>query len=178
MPGAGPPHRHGQLRHSQDRGGQGLAGAASALAPTSASWINQVTAELTRKQARVHTSASSKRPRLHRTKTKTRSPSQIRRRHPRRRQTLLPPGRSCHELYSGVDRVLHDRRRCKEGLPVPPKFVEAVQGSYNYFSVDSLVFKKPGGGRDEELFYSPEGKGSGWAVNHRCMAARKRNAAN
>ena len=30
--GAGRPHRHGQLRHPQDRGGQGLAGAASALA--------------------------------------------------------------------------------------------------------------------------------------------------
>ena len=29
---AGRPHRHGQLRHPQDRGGQGLAGAASALA--------------------------------------------------------------------------------------------------------------------------------------------------
>ena len=28
--GAGPPHRHGPLRHPQDRGGQGLAGAASA----------------------------------------------------------------------------------------------------------------------------------------------------
>ena len=63
--GAGPPHRHGQLRHPQDRGGQGLAGAASALhvhfTPTSASWINQVErwfAELTRKQLQrgVHTS--------------------------------------------------------------------------------------------------------------------------
>ena len=62
--GAGPPHRHGQLRHSQDRGGQGLAGAASALTSTSrrsASWINQVErwfAELTRKQLQrgVHTS--------------------------------------------------------------------------------------------------------------------------
>ena len=30
--GAGRPHRHGQLRHSQDRAGQGLAGATSALA--------------------------------------------------------------------------------------------------------------------------------------------------
>ena len=30
--GAGRPHRHGQLRHPQDRSGQGLAGAASALA--------------------------------------------------------------------------------------------------------------------------------------------------
>ena len=78
-----------------------------------------------------------------------------------------------HERGLTRQMVLHDleRQRYKEGLPVPPKFVEAVQSSYNYFSVDSLVFKKRGGRRDEELFYSPEGKGSGrWAVNREVAA--------
>ena len=70
--------------------------------------------------------------------------------------------------------VLHDleRRRRKEGLPIPLKFEEAVQSSYNHFSADSLVFKKRGGRPDEALFYSPDGKGSGqWAVNREIAAA-------
>ena len=78
-----------------------------------------------------------------------------------------------HERGLTRQMVLHDleRQRCKEGLPIPPTFEEAVQSSYNYFSVDSLVFKKRGGRRDEELFYSPEGKGSGrWAVNREVVA--------
>ena len=63
---AGHPHRHGQLRHPQDGGGQGRGWRGRPhwhvhFTPTSASWINQVErwfAELTRKQLQrgVHTS--------------------------------------------------------------------------------------------------------------------------
>jgi hypothetical protein len=64
--------------------------------------------------------------------------------------------------------ILHDleRQRRKDGLPIPPKFEEAVQSSYNQHSRDSAVFRKRNLPESEAIFYSPEGKGSGrWAVN-------------
>jgi len=64
--------------------------------------------------------------------------------------------------------VLHilERQRHRDGLAIPAKFEEAVQSSYNHYSVDSSVFKKRNAPLEEGLFFSPEGKGSGrWAVN-------------
>ena len=107
--GAGRPHRHGQLRHSQDRAGQGLAGATSALArPLHADlrFLDQSGRTLVRRtdaqataarRAHLHPPARSRYPGLHR-KTQRRPQAlqvdEIRRRHPRRRQALLPPCRS------------------------------------------------------------------------------------
>ena len=73
--------------------------------PTSASWINQVErwfAELTRKQLQrgvhtLHPPARSRYPGLHpkaQRRPQALQVDEIRRRHPRRRQTLLSPGRS------------------------------------------------------------------------------------
>ncbi len=55
-----------------------------------------------------------------------------------------------------------EKRRMELGLSIPPRFDAAVQSVYNRFSADSTL----GPARDEALFYSPRGKGSGyWAVN-------------
>ncbi len=64
--------------------------------------------------------------------------------------------------------VLHtlEKQRQRAGLPIPAKFEEAVQSSYNQHSVDSMVFKKRNAPPSDGLFYSPHGKGSGiWAVH-------------
>lgn len=59
-----------------------------------------------------------------------------------------------------------EKQRRQEGLPIPASFKAAVQNSYNHYSEDSEIFKKRGGAREEALFYSPAGKGSGrWAVH-------------
>lgn|SRR6266480_3394682 len=59
-----------------------------------------------------------------------------------------------------------ERDRHNAGLSIPPKFEQAVQGSYNRYCIDSNVFKKRNPPESEGLFYSPEGKRSGtWAVN-------------
>ena len=103
--GAGPPHRHGQLRHPQDRGGQGLAGAASAGRPLHADlrFLDQSGRTLVRRtdaqaQRGVHTSTrqleADIRAFIEQHNEDPNQMDQIRRRHPRRRQTLLSPCRS------------------------------------------------------------------------------------
>ena len=107
--GAGHPHRHGQLRHSQDRAGQGLAGATSALArPLYADlrFLDQPGRTLVRRtdaqavaarRAPLDPPTRGRHPGLHRQaqrRPQTLQMDQVRRRHPRRRQTLLSPGRS------------------------------------------------------------------------------------
>ena len=75
--------------------------------------------------------------------------------------------------------VLHtlEKNRQRDGLPIPPKFEEAVQEEavqsvYNRHCIDSLVFKKRKAHLSEGLFYSPCGKGSGaWAVHPERAAA-------
>jgi hypothetical protein len=70
--------------------------------------------------------------------------------------------------------VLHDlyRQRKKDGLPIPQSFEEAVQSSYNQYSIDSAVFKKRNLPDSEAIFYAPGGKGSGrWAVNNERASA-------
>ena len=97
------------LRHPQDRGGQGLAGAASALArplyadvgvvdQSGRTLVRRVDAQATAaRRAHLHPPARSRYPGLHR-KAQRRPQAlqvdQIGRRHPRRRQALLPSCRS------------------------------------------------------------------------------------
>jgi hypothetical protein len=62
-----------------------------------------------------------------------------------------------------------EKQRRQDGLPIPAAFKAAVQSSYNHYSQDSEIFKKRGAPKDEALFYSPAGKGSGrWAVYREC----------
>ncbi|MDA0675429.1 MAG: hypothetical protein O3A88_03540 [Proteobacteria bacterium] len=70
--------------------------------------------------------------------------------------------------------VLHtlEKNRQRDGLPIPPKFKEAVQSVYNRHCIDSLVFKKRKAHLSEGLFYSLCGMGSGaWAVHPERAAA-------
>ena len=58
-----------------------------------------------------------------------------------------------------------EKQRKQNGLPIPSSFEAAVQTSYNRYSEDSDVFHKREADKEEGLFYSPVGKGSGrWAV--------------
>ena len=64
--------------------------------------------------------------------------------------------------------VLHtlEKRRQRDGLPIPPSFEKTVQSFYNRSCVDSAVFIKRKAPLSEGLFHSPGGKGSGtWAVH-------------
>ncbi len=64
------------------------------------------------------------------------------------------------------------KNRHDAGLPIPPKFAQAVQGSFNRYCTDSMVFAKRKTPDSDGLFYSPLGKGSGvWAVNRDRAAA-------
>ena len=70
--------------------------------------------------------------------------------------------------------VLHtlEKQRQRDGLPIPPKFEQAVQSVYNRYCVDSLVFIRRKAPLSEGLFHSPGGKGSGiWAVHPERAAA-------
>ena len=59
-----------------------------------------------------------------------------------------------------------ERQREREGLPIPNKFQEAVQGSYNAHCVGYRAFEKSKLMDSEAPFFSPGGKGSGiWAVD-------------
>jgi hypothetical protein len=54
--------------------------------------------------------------------------------------------------------------RGSSGLPMPKKFKETVQSALNQHTSQSQVFARLGKPEDD-LFYSPQGKGSGtWAV--------------
>jgi hypothetical protein len=58
------------------------------------------------------------------------------------------------------------RKRKEAGLPIPEKFSETVQSVLNGHTSQSAVFLKSKKGPEEDLFYSPRGKGSGtWAVH-------------
>jgi DNA repair photolyase len=65
-----------------------------------------------------------------------------------------------------------EKNRADAGLRIPPKFEQAVQRVYNWYSIDSTVFAKRKVTESEGLFYSPAGKGSGiWAINRDRAAA-------
>jgi len=60
-----------------------------------------------------------------------------------------------------------EKRRKSVGLDIPPKFENAVQSVYNRHSQDSRVGLPP----EHALFYSPQGKGSGYWAVHKDRAA-------
>lgn len=63
--------------------------------------------------------------------------------------------------------VLHslEQKRKQASLPIPEKFEQSVQSAYNQHRVDSLVFTKRKAPESDGIFYSTQGKGSGyWAV--------------
>lgn len=58
-----------------------------------------------------------------------------------------------------------EKQRMKKNLPIPRKFEEAVQSAFNHHTSQSEVFKKRNAPAGDDLFYSPNGKGTGvWAV--------------
>ena len=83
---------------------------------------------------------------------------------------------------SGMDRqmVLHSVRKNREhlGLPIPPKFEEAVQGTCNWYCVDSDVFRGRSAPPEDGLFSWPQGKGKGrWSARpEQCDAWLRANA--
>lgn len=65
--------------------------------------------------------------------------------------------------------VIHmvEKNRAERGNTPVEKPEEAIQSSYNRFCIDSAVFKKRKRAfRDEAIFYTPGGTGSGkWGIN-------------
>ena len=57
--------------------------------------------------------------------------------------------------------------RSTGGLPMPKKFRETIQSALNHHTSQSKVFKGPPG---DDLFFSPNGKGSGTWSTHRPRA--------
>ncbi len=54
----------------------------------------------------------------------------------------------------------------EKALPMPKKLRETVQSILNNYTSQSAIFQKRLAPVDDDIFYSPEGKGSGtWAVN-------------
>jgi hypothetical protein len=54
----------------------------------------------------------------------------------------------------------------EKSLPMPKEFGKTVQSCLNHHTSQSAVFIKNGTGPEDDLFYSPQGKGSGtWAVH-------------
>ena len=66
-------------------------------------------------------------------------------------------------------------QRRNDGLPIPRRFEQAVQSSFNQNCVDSAVFKKKNLPESEAPFFCPEGAGSGiWAVDPERVEKRLR----
>lgn len=65
---------------------------------------------------------------------------------------LLP-----HENGMSRRKVLEEleSQRKRDGLPIPPKFEQAVQSSYNQHCVDSAVFQRRNKPPSEALFHTP-----------------------
>jgi hypothetical protein len=64
-----------------------------------------------------------------------------------------------------LDGAVHEKR-FTDGEPMPKKFPETIQSVLNNYTSQSLVFQKAGKGTEDDLFYSPKGKGSGtWALH-------------
>ena len=65
---------------------------------------------------------------------------------------LLP-----HEDGVSRQKVLEEfeNQRKRDGLPIPPKFEQAVQSSYNQHCVDSAVFQRRNKPPSEALFHTP-----------------------
>ena len=79
---------------------------------------------------------------------------------------LLP-----HEDGVSRQKVLEEleNQRKRDGLPIPPKFEQAVQSSYNQHCVDSAVFQRRNKPPSEALFHTPR-RGT-WALTPHTRAA-------
>ena len=66
-----------------------------------------------------------------------------------------------------IDQLVRELWAMREkALPMPKSFRETVQSRLNHYTSQSAVFWAKGGAQEDDLFYSPEGKGSGtWAVH-------------
>ncbi len=79
-------------------------------------------------------------------------------------RVLWPHGAEGMERQKVLDSL--ERQREREGLPVPYKFQETVQSSYQAHCVGYSAFEKSKLTDSEAPFFSPGGKGSGiWAVD-------------
>ena len=78
---------------------------------------------------------------------------------------LLPyeDGMSRQKVLEGLE-----NQRMRDGLPIPPKFEQTVQSSYNQHCVDSAVFRKRSKAPSEALFRTPR-RGI-WALAPRARA--------
>jgi 7,8-dihydro-6-hydroxymethylpterin-pyrophosphokinase len=86
-----------------------------------------------------------------------------------------------HTYVLDIIRILHGRKwgirkadldsmvyekRFADGEPMPREFGKTIQSVLNSYTSQSSVFQKAGRSQDDDLFYSPKGKGSGtWAVH-------------
>jgi hypothetical protein len=61
--------------------------------------------------------------------------------------------------------------RNPSGLPMPDEFEKTIQSTLNQHTSQSKVWKKNGSKAEDDLFYSPKGKGSAtWAVRREAAA--------
>ena len=81
------------------------------------------------------------------------------------RSTFLAILKDCLDEH-GVHHQVWTLRKPKD-LPMPKKFEQTVQSAFNHHSAQSSVFKS---GPEDDLFYSPGGKGSGYWAVHRDKA--------
>ena len=74
-------------------------------------------------------------------------------------------GRKFGVRKADLDDALLQKRRT-DGEPIPQKFAETTQSVLNTYTSQSLVFQSAKRSPDDNLFYSPRGKGSGtWALH-------------
>jgi hypothetical protein len=76
-----------------------------------------------------------------------------------------------------IERLVDELWAMREkSLPMPEKFRDTVQSRLNHYTSQSLIFSGRNAGPEDDLFYSPQGKGSGtWAVHReRAIAWLKR----
>jgi hypothetical protein len=70
-------------------------------------------------------------------------------------------------------------KRTADSEPIPKEFAKTIQSVLNNYTSQSSVFRNAGKEPQEDLFYSPKGKGSGtWALHdERARAWLKRKIA-
>ena len=74
-------------------------------------------------------------------------------------------GRKFYITKAALDDSVLEKRRA-DGEPIPPSFIATTQNILNNYTSQSEVFRKAGKGPEDDLFYSPQGKGSGtWALH-------------
>jgi hypothetical protein len=77
--------------------------------------------------------------------------------------TAMPMKELCRRLWA---------LRNHSGLKMPKAFTETVQSTLNHHTSQSEVWRKNGARPEDDLFYSPRGKGTGeWALRSRDRAA-------